>query len=117
MPSRRAPAGLNAAARSALRVAFRGRLLRRRLPAEVGRAVVYLAPESQLKYLRPGAAGLDAQLIGWARRYVQAETVVWDIGANCGVFALAAAGLGASVLAVEPDPFLVTALMRGKAAN
>ena len=68
--------------------------------------MVFVAPSSQLKYLIPGSSGFDAALIDWARRYVRADAVVWDIGANCGIFALAAAGLGASVLAVEPDPFL-----------
>jgi FkbM family methyltransferase len=76
-----------------------------------------VAPDSQLKYLRPGIRGLDRELIGWAKRYVGAGDVVWDIGANSGVFALAAAGLGAAVLAVEPDPFLSNALMRARAAN
>jgi FkbM family methyltransferase len=104
-------------ARGLLRAAFRGRTIRRRLPRSVGGAVVLVAPDSQLKYLRPGTAGLDGELIGWAKRYVAAGDVVWDIGANSGIFAMAAAGMGASVLAVEPDPFLAHALVRTGAAN
>jgi len=97
--------------------AMRGVVLRRRLPASVGGATVFLAPESQLKYLRPGVAGFDAQLIGWAQRFTPPGGTVWDIGANCGVFALAAAGLGAEVLAVEPDPCLSALLLRARAVN
>jgi FkbM family methyltransferase len=67
--------------------------------------------------LLPGVGGLDRNLIAWAQNYVGGGDVVWDIGANCGVFALAAAGLGAEVLAVEPDPFLVNALLRARSAN
>jgi FkbM family methyltransferase len=108
---------VNAFGRAALREAFRGRTIRRRLPMSAGGALVHVAPESQLKYLLPGTAGLDRSLLGWAERYVRPGDIVWDIGANSGVFAMAAAGLGASVLAVEPDPFLANALLRTRAAN
>jgi FkbM family methyltransferase len=108
---------LDSFARGLIRAAFKGRLLRRRLPRSVGGAIVYVAPDSQLKYLRPGVSGFDKDLINWARRYVRPDNAVWDIGANCGVFAMAAAGLGAQVLAVEPDPFLADALLRARAAN
>jgi FkbM family methyltransferase len=108
---------LNSRLRGVAHSAMRGIVLRRRLPASVGGATVFLAPESQLKHLRPGLAGLDAGLIDWARRFVRRGEAVWDIGANCGVFALAAAGLGAEVLAVEPDPCLSALLLRARAAN
>src|SRR5258708_33360746 len=101
---------LDTLAREFARRIFRGRAIRRRLPGSVGGAVIFVAPDSQLKYLLPGTSGLDRQLIGWAKRYVGRGDIVWDIGANCGVFALAAAGLGAQVLAVEPDPFLANIL-------
>jgi FkbM family methyltransferase len=104
-------------ARGLLRAAFRGRTIRRRLPRSVGGAIVFVAPDSQLKHLLPGIAGFDRNLVAWAKRYVGRGDIVWDIGANCGVFALAAAGLGAEVLAVEPDPFLANALLRARAAN
>jgi FkbM family methyltransferase len=108
---------LQARLRGVAHTAMRGVVLRRRLPASVGGATVFLAPESQLKHLRPGVAGFDAALIAWAKRFTPPGGTVWDIGANCGVFALAAAGLGAEVLAVEPDPCLSALLLRARAAN
>ena len=108
---------LDGLARAMLRAAFRGRTIRRRLPASVGGAVVHVAPDSQLKYLLPGPRGFDRALIRWAGRFVRDGDIVWDIGANSGVFTMAAAGLGASVLAVEPDPFLADGLLRSRAAN
>lgn len=92
-----------------------GRTLIRRLP--VGSARIVLTPESQLKYLRPGRAGFDPILLDWAEHHVSPGMTVWDIGANVGVFAFAAAGRGARVLAVEPDPWMATLLLRSRALN
>lgn len=104
-------------ARSLLRRVTRGRLIRRRLPAEVGGKLLYVAPESQLRYLVPGARGLDRRIISWASRYANSEALVWDVGANAGVFAMTCVGMGAEVVAIEPDPFLANALLRTKRAN
>ncbi|WP_334163956.1 FkbM family methyltransferase [Phenylobacterium sp.] len=103
--------------REMLRSAVRGRVFRRRLPAKFGAAVVYVAPDSQLHYLKPGTAWLDADLLEWAARFVEKDDVVWDIGANVGIFGAAAAGRGGRVMAVEPDPFLANCLLRTRAAN
>jgi FkbM family methyltransferase len=43
--------------------------------------------------------------------------MVWDIGANVGLFAFAAAALGAEVLAVEPDIWLSNLLHRSRLLN
>ena len=109
---------LDSVARGLLRAAFSGRTIRRRLPKSVGGAIVYVAPDSQLKYLLPGITGARPGPDHTGRNVMpRSNDVVWDIGANCGVFAMAAAGLGAQVLAVEPDPFLANALVRARAAN
>jgi FkbM family methyltransferase len=60
---------------------------------------------------------MDAALLEWAECHVSGADTVWDIGANSGIFTMAAAGRGARVLAVEPDPFLANALMRTRSAN
>ncbi|RXG85989.1 FkbM family methyltransferase [Bradyrhizobium vignae] len=100
--------------RTALRQALRGRVFRRTLPAKYGGSSFYVAPESQLKYLRPGIAGFDLLLLEWAAEFVQLRSKVWDIGANVGVFTFAAAGFArkGAVLALEPDPFLAHTLVR-----
>jgi len=103
--------------REILRSAVRGRVFRRHLPGEFGSAVLYVAPDSQLHYLKPGKAWMDNELLDWAARFVRRDDVVWDIGANVGLFAAAAAGRGGRVLAVEPDPFLANCLLRTRAAN
>jgi FkbM family methyltransferase len=100
--------------RSFLTRTLRGVTIRRRLPAGPR---ILLAPSSQLKHLRPGRAGFDAQLLDWADEFAAPGAKVWDIGANLGCFGFSAAGRGASVLMVEPDPYLVHLLMRSRGLN
>jgi FkbM family methyltransferase len=92
----------------------RGVLLKRRLPQSVGGLPVYVSPDSQLKYLKPGAVAFDTALLRLAQEHVSEDAVIWDIGANVGIFTFAAAGLapGAQVLAVEADPWLAALLRR-----
>ena len=95
----------------------RGRAFKRHLPADFGRTPLYVSPDSQLKYLKPGASAFDAELLRVAREELHSGDVVWDIGAYVGVFAFAAASRTQSgdVLAVEPDIWLA-GLLR-KSAN
>jgi FkbM family methyltransferase len=54
-------------------------------------------------------------LFNLVREFVAPASVVWDVGANVGLFAFAAAqraGQAGVVVAVEPDPFLVQLLRR-----
>jgi FkbM family methyltransferase len=93
----------------------RGRCFRKRLPAAFGCRVIYASPDSALTYLLPRWGAGSRQLLSAARRFVPSGANVWDIGANVGVFAFAAAdraGPGAEVLALEPDPFLASLLQR-----
>ena len=83
----------------------RGRVLRRRLPN--GRAI-FISPDAQLKYLR---SEFDEDLIALAKERVGPGDVVWDVGANCGVFAFSC-DKAAAVLCVEADPFLADVLRR-----
>lgn len=95
----------------------RGKKLKRRLPAQFKSTPLYVSPDSQLKYLKPGAASFDAELLEVAKRYVKPDSVVWDVGANIGVFAFAAASLTTqgSVLAIEADIWLAQLIKQSAA--
>lgn len=98
----------------------RGWSFNRRLPLENGGAKLIVSGEAQLKFLKPGSAAFDPTLLAQARALLRPGVRAWDIGANVGVFAFAAAGLagrGGRVLAVEPDPWLFGLLQRSRAAN
>ena len=92
---------------------LRGTTLRRALPAEFRGQQLYLTPDARLAYLFRSLARAEKRLLESARELVGSGDVVWDVGANCGVFAIAAAVLSGArgfVLAVEPDPFLARLL-------
>lgn len=88
----------------------RNRYLRRRLPNGVQ---IYVSPDSQLKYLK---SKFDTDLIALARDHVTKSSAIWDIGANCGVFAFSAAA-ARQVVAVEADPFLADLIGRSSKMN
>lgn len=93
----------------------RGVVLRRRLPDEFHSLPIYVSPESSLRYWRLNLATVDPLLCNMAREMVKAGHVVWDVGANVGLFtfcAAALAGPAGSVLAVEPDLWLAGLLTR-----
>jgi FkbM family methyltransferase len=91
----------------------------RRLPKDFGGLGIYVSPDSQLKYLKPGSGGFDRSLLQLVREQVEEDSVVWDIGANVGVFAFAAAGLASrgAVVALEPDIWLAALLRRSASAQ
>ncbi|MBB6226536.1 FkbM family methyltransferase [Polymorphobacter multimanifer] len=88
----------------------RDRVVTRRLPNDIK---LLVSPDSQLKYLK---RSFDVDLTDLARDHVDASMAVWDIGANCGVFAFSAAH-ARQVVAVEADPFLANLLLRSVALN
>ncbi len=98
--------GLNL--RSILERAMRGRTFWRRLPEDLGATPILCSADARLQHLKPGEAAFDPELLALARDWVSDDTVVWDVGANIGVFALAAAHrvTRGSILAIEPDPWL-----------
>lgn len=98
----------------------RGRSFSRRLPAAFGAVRIFVSGDARLRNLLPGRKALDPVLLAQVRATVKSETSIWDIGANVGVFAFAAAGLAGPngrVLAVEPDPWLFGLLQRSRSAN
>ena len=95
-------------ARTLIERLARGKMLKRRLPARFKSTPLYVSPDAQLKYIVPGAAAFDAELLEVVGHCVKPDSIVWDVGANIGVFALAAASLATrgNVLAVEADIWL-----------
>jgi FkbM family methyltransferase len=93
---------------------LRNTSFKRWLPEAFGNTPLYISPDSQLKYIKPGRVGFDCDelLLNLADRFVHKSDVIWDVGANVGIFAFAAAGKGGRILAVEPDPFLVELLRK-----
>jgi FkbM family methyltransferase len=86
----------------------RGVVLRRQLPGDFQRLPLYVTPEAGLRYWG-GLSGVDRHLLRMARELVRPGTVVWDVGANIGLFAFSAAamtGPSGLVLAIEPDVWL-----------
>jgi FkbM family methyltransferase len=90
---------------------------RARLPAKFGRRPIWLSPGNHLAVLKPGDAKFEGYLLGFAERFVAPGSVVWDVGANMGMFALPAAHRAKFVLAFEPDPFNQLLLYKTIAAN
>jgi FkbM family methyltransferase len=87
----------------------RGIVLRRRLPREFQKLPLYVSPEASLRYWRPNLATVDPMLFDMALETVKVGDVVWDVGANVGLFSFSAcalAGPSGSVLAIEPDFWL-----------
>lgn len=96
--------------RSLIERLMRNRRVKRHLPNGVS---LYVSPDSQLKYLKKR---FDLDLSDMAERFVTASSVVWDVGANCGVMAFSAAK-ARQILAIEADPFLAHLLQESSALN
>lgn len=92
----------------------RGRKLKRHIHVNGHLAPIYVSPDAQLKYLKLGAAAFDQDLIAIAETFIDSETVVWDIGANVGIFTFAAASIikNGTVLSVEADIWLAGILRK-----
>ena len=92
----------------------RGVVLRRRLPSRFGRIPIYVTPEAGLRYWSV-MSKVDPLLYDMAEELVKPGSVVWDIGANVGLFSLCAcarAGRSGFVLSVEPDSWLAHLIQR-----
>jgi FkbM family methyltransferase len=97
----------------------RGRVVRRRLPAELGGHALFVSPDAALKLWRRDLRQTDPLLLGLAAELVRPGDTVWDVGANVGLFAFAAAfaaGPSGRVTAVEADDWLAGLVRRSALA-
>ncbi len=96
----------------------RGRSFRRRLPQEFGGCQMYITPECGLSYWF-GLKFAHGLLMN-AAETVKPGDVVWDVGANMGLFSFASAGLAGRsghVYSFEPDTTLVRLLRKSALLN
>lgn len=101
--------------RSLLERATRRTSFRRSLPANVGGARIYVSGSGGLKYVFRPMESVDPVLCRLAREFVQRGHVVWDVGANVGLFSFAAAHLAGKtgkIFAFDADTWLVQLLRR-----
>jgi FkbM family methyltransferase len=99
----------------------RGRSFRYRLPREFGGCRLYVTPEAGLRYWLPNRAlRIDQTLLRNAAETVKPGSVVWDVGANMGLFSFAAAGLAGPagrIFSIEPDTTMTKLLRRSARLN
>jgi FkbM family methyltransferase len=96
---------------------LRDRTRRRTLPQSVGGLPVLVSSAGGLALLLKPMEQVDPELFATARALVRPGDTVWDMGANCGLFTFAAAGIaatGGQVIAFEPDTSLVALLRRSQ---
>jgi FkbM family methyltransferase len=98
----------------------RQRVLQRRLPPRVGGGLVFVSPDSALRYWKWNLDSGSKDLFDFAEFFVHPGDVVWDVGANVGLFTFAsafAAGASGHVVAIEADTFLIDLLRKSAAAT
>jgi FkbM family methyltransferase len=90
-------------------------VIRRRLSSDFARAPIHVTPSAGLRYLFRPMNSIDPCMLGLVKEFVKPGAVVWDVGANVGLFSFAAASAAGQVglvVALEPDAWLVQLLRR-----
>lgn len=90
------------------RLAFRagsGLFFRRRARTSDGSFDIYVSPGCQLSVLDPRGVPIDPVHTRFIARWVEPDSVVWDVGGNMGLFAFPAAlkAKNGQVYSFEPD--------------
>lgn len=100
--------------RSLLEKLSRNRSFKKRLSVNGVKSKIFVSPDAQLQFIKPGNFGFDSGLIKIAEKHLSNESIVWDIGSNVGVFAFAAATISrqGTVYAIEPDLFLANLIRK-----
>jgi FkbM family methyltransferase len=92
-----------------------GVTIKSRLPDRFGDFPIIVSPDARLGFWRADVEKMDPLLLAVAEEFVRPGSVVWDVGANVGIFALAAAakaGPSGHVLAIDGDTWLVDLMRR-----
>ena len=95
----------------------RGVVLKRKLPVRFGGLAMLVTPEASLCYWKAFSSNNWDDLFRFADGYVKEGDIVYDVGANLGVFAVCAAirtGPTGRVYAFEPDPVTSSLIQRTK---
>jgi FkbM family methyltransferase len=103
---------VNELIRSVLEQGSRNVVFKRHLPRRLGRVPIVVSPGAALSFWKPK---LKSDLFDFASEFVGQGNVVWDIGANVGLFSIAAAhcaGPHGKVISVEADLWLASLLRR-----
>src|SRR5208282_2691737 len=84
---------------------FRSIYIRRTVTTDDGTFGAYVSPNSSLKVLDPRGVAIDAVHRRFIRNWIKPNSVIWDIGANLGLFAFPAAlrATAGHVYCFEPD--------------
>ena len=98
----------------------RGVVLKRNLPKEFNSLPMFVTPEGGLKYWKTNLNNIDPMLYNVATNFIQKDDVIWDIGANIGLFtfaAIAKSGKNGKCLAVEADIVMANLVKRSASLN
>jgi len=107
-------------ARRLLERVSRNIIFRRSLPQRFGKVSIYVSPEGGLRYWWPNLDHVDPELLEVAMRFVHKSFCVWDIGANVGLFSLAAAaraGIDGRIVSIDADCWLTALIKKSASLN
>ena len=101
--------------RSLIEYFFRNKVFKRVLPTKFGAVQLLVSGEGGLGFLFKKMSDVDPLLISNAEEFVKDGNVVWDVGANLGLFTFTSSiivGNKGKVIAFEPDAWLVNTLRK-----
>lgn len=103
--------------RRIIELLVRERHIKRRLPERYHGASLYVTGDAQLKYLKPTEEAFDTELLAVIDEHIKEDSIVWDVGANVGVFTVCSAAMASKgyVLAIEADIWLAHLIQKSLA--